>query len=613
MPRVFRQQYTRPIPDGAERVTARLRKNGKEREVPAVRFRDAGGKFVVAPLTAGGDRCRVPSPYWYGKVNGVAVRLATNKAAAEIMLAELIKKAELGKAGVADPFEEHSKRPLVEHLDHYHRELSARGNDPRYVRLVFSRLAALLRGCRFAFIADLSASRVMDWLADLRRRGGERISLPEGQGTFTGKETAGLLGISVPSVWDAVRRHGVEVDRSGKRPRLTRAAVEALLDRRGQGASVQTTNYYLSHLKSFCHWLVKDRRMADNPLAHLEAGNAGTDRRHDRRDLEADELRRLLAAARASDRSFRGLTGADRFHLYATACGTGFRASALASLTPESFDLGADVPTVTLSVKRDKSRRGKVQPLPPDVADLLRAYLRDRPPGAPVWGGTWAKGWKGAEMLRLDLEAAGIPYAVEGPDGPLYADFHALRHSYLTLGGRAGIDLRTLQELAGHSTPTLTARYSHRRLHDLAGAVEKLPNLLPTAEKQTEARRGTGTEGDADPPQSPRTYTPLTQAVGSGRERLRLVEAPTDGEGRGTTNRNCLSPQGVEAVCDRVRAVERREAPPGFEPGITDLQSAALPLGEGAESFGLGDYPSERRGAMQPLLSATSSQPAQPA
>src|SRR5262249_44279140 len=69
--------------------------------------------------------------------------------------------------------------------------------------------------------------------------------------------------------------------------------------------------------------------------------------------------------------------------------------------------------------------------------------------------------------------------------------------TYLTLGGRAGIDLRTLQELAGHSTPTLTARYSHRRLHDLAGAVEKLPNFLPgdgpDAEPQT--LRATGTEG----------------------------------------------------------------------------------------------------------------------
>ena len=36
------------------------------------------------------------------------------------------------------------------------------------------------------------------------------------------------------------------------------------------------------------------------------------------------------------------------------------------------------------------------------------------------------------------------------------------------------------QELAGHSDQKLTARYSHRRLYDLAGAVDKLPNLVPS-------------------------------------------------------------------------------------------------------------------------------------
>jgi integrase len=60
----------------------------------------------------------------------------------------------------------------------------------------------------------------------------------------------------------------------------------------------------------------------------------------------------------------------------------------------------------------------------------------------------------------------------------LFADFHSLRHSYITALGRAGVDLRTVQELAGHSSPTLTSRYSHRRLHDLAGAVEKLPSVI---------------------------------------------------------------------------------------------------------------------------------------
>ena len=78
--------------------------------------------------------------------------------------------------------------------------------------------------------------------------------------------------------------------------------------------------------------------------------------------------------------------------------------------------------------------------------------------------------------------AAGIPYIVDGPDGPLLADSHALRHTSLPLGGRAEIPLRTPQELAGDSTPTLTTRYSHRRLEDLSGAVGKLPRFLPTSQ-----------------------------------------------------------------------------------------------------------------------------------
>jgi len=101
-------------------------------------------------------------------------------------------------------------------------------------------------------------------------------------------------------------------------------------------------------------------------------------------------------------------------------------------------------------------------------------------------------------MFRRDLDAAGIAYAVEGPDGPEYADFHSLRHTYLTMLGRHGVDLRTAQELAGHSTPLLTARYSHRRLYDLQGAADRLPNLTGPSttapEKSVAELRRTGTD-----------------------------------------------------------------------------------------------------------------------
>jgi hypothetical protein len=105
-------------------------------------------------------------------------------------------------------------------------------------------------------------------------------------------------------------------------------------------------------------------------------------------------------------------------------------------------------------------------------------------------------------MLRRDLAADGITYWVEGPDSPLFADFHALRHSYITALGRAGVDLRTAQELAGHSPPILTARYSHRWADDLHEGVERLPGFLPPGKAtplQFACRAGAGRIRGTDP------------------------------------------------------------------------------------------------------------------
>jgi hypothetical protein len=248
MPRVFRKTYTLPIPEDAQHITHK----GK----PAVRFKDKDGKAVIAFLTKNGDRCRCSSPKWYGWVNGAAVPLCTNKSAAELMLAELMRKAERAEAGLGDPFEKHRKRPLDEHLADFRRELEARGNAPRYVQLVFSRLTFLMGGCGFVFTPDLSASRAMDWLAELRRRGRPRAPLPAGQESFTSREAAALLGIKPLSVGTAVRRLRLEATGQGKARRFPRATLEALQERLARGTSMQTTNDYRSALKSFGRWLV---------------------------------------------------------------------------------------------------------------------------------------------------------------------------------------------------------------------------------------------------------------------------------------------------------------------------------------------------------------------
>src|SRR5262249_54823621 len=131
---------------------------------------------------------------WYGSGPGAPkpVPLCRNKAAAQIMLNELVKKAELAKVGIVDPFEAHRKRPLFcprcrgqgktddgetcecpggSHLADFEAALLAKGVTPRQAEAVTSRARRVLTGCGFVFMGDLSASRTMEYLAALRESG----------------------------------------------------------------------------------------------------------------------------------------------------------------------------------------------------------------------------------------------------------------------------------------------------------------------------------------------------------------------------------------------------------------------------------------------------------
>ncbi len=383
---------------------------------------------------------------------------------------------------------------------------------------------------------------------------------------------AELLGVERYSVPPLVARHGLKADGNGRNRRFPRETVETLLALRRSGVSVGTTNQYAMHAKGFGNWLVRPgRRLGENPFRDLIAGNEDADRRHARRELTADELNQLLTSTRASDREFRGLDGEARFVLYATACGTGFRAGGLASLTPESFDLDGDTPTVTLSVRSDKARKGKVQPIPADIAELLRDFLKGKPAGVPIWPGKWASQRSAALMLMKDLKTAGIAYRVDGPDGPEYADFHSLRHTYLTLGGKAGIDLRTLQALAGHSTPELTARYSHRRLVDLAGAVEKMPSILPRPVEQPRRAElaATGTDGPSGPaPVCRRSAAPID----TDRQSMASVDNGYLETPPLPTCHKSFPVKGLGNERERLASTEKERAM-GFEPTTSSLGS----------------------------------------
>src|SRR4051794_21865305 len=97
--------------------------------------------------------------------------------------------------------------------------------------------------------------------------------------------------------------------------------------------------------------------------------------------------------------------------LYAVAGASGFRASELASLTPAHFDLRAEPPTVSLGAADAKNGQTATQPLPAELAESLAAHVNGRPLRQPLWPGTWPE--KAAEMFRIELDAAGVAYAVD--------------------------------------------------------------------------------------------------------------------------------------------------------------------------------------------------------
>jgi integrase len=362
-----------------------------------------------------GQKVKAWSKKWWGRLrdeNGKEKRvpLAADKTAAQAMLNELIRKMERRAAGVVDRFDEDRKKPIGQHLADFKRHLEAKKVSQQQVSLVAFRCGRIVEGCKAKFIGDLSASRVQTFLADLR----------------------------------------------------------------DQGICTQTSNHYLRAIKQFTRWLVKDRRAADDPIAHVAMLNVSLDRRHDRRALSETEFAAILQAATAGP-VVRRMTGPERAMLYAAAAYTGLRASELASLTPESFDLHSSLPTVTVLAAYSKRRRQDVLPLHSSLVALLSPWLKNKPPNQPIWPGNWASGKEAGVMLKHDLKAAGIPYKDEAG---LYADFHALRSTFITNLVKSGVAPKAAQVLARHSTIDLTMNvYTKLTLNDQASALASLPPI----------------------------------------------------------------------------------------------------------------------------------------
>ena len=435
-------------------------------------------KTVIVTHPKTGQKIKTKSKKWWGRYrdeNGVERRvpLAVDKGAAQTMLNELVKKSERRAAGLEDPFEEHRRTPLAAHLADFRKFLEGKGNTEKHARQTCKRVQTIIDGCKFVRLSDVSPSAVVEWLKN--ERAAERIG-------------------------------------------------------------IQSSNYYLGCIKSFLAWMVKDGRTDRNPLAHMSGMNANVDVRRERHSLPPDEFALLLEAARKG-KPRRNVTGQDRAMLYLLAANSGFRCSELASLTPESFDLTGDAPSVTVEAAYSKRRRQDTQPLPRDVLTALAEWLRGKPAQQRLWPGSWVN--HAAKMVKADLVAARAAWvgkaanpeekeqrqasaflAFRDEAGRVF-DFHSLRHQYVSSLAAAGVHPKIAQTLARHSTITLTLdRYTHVGLYDLSASVNSL-SAIPVEVPGAEANilRATGTED--------RAVSEVPTVVPSGAQKGAVLPAST--------------------------------------------------------------------------------------
>ncbi len=264
---------------------------------------------------------------------------------------------------------------------------------------------------------------------------------------------------------------------------------EALKElRRAEDLGNRTYNHYLQAIDEFGKWLVSSKRLPTNPVAGIGRLNAETDVRHKRRALTPEEVSKLVRAARESGCEVQGYPGELRARVYLMSFFTGLRRLELGSITPRSFKLDDEQPTLVVEAACSKHRRKDTLPMHPELVALVRAWTEGMEPDAPLFPRLARK--KTYTMVQKDLERAGIPY--ETHEG--LADFHAAgRHSHITGLIASGASIMEAKELARHADIRQTAKYTHIGMRARADALAGLvaPNTCESAEL-SEIRRVSG-------------------------------------------------------------------------------------------------------------------------
>jgi site-specific recombinase XerD len=223
-----------------------------------------------------------------------------------------------------------------------------------------------------------------------------------------------------------------------------------LRDLAAQGRSANTLRQYIASLRRFFKWLIVEGEIADNPMDRIHMPRAPE---RIVTPLEIDELRRLKQAAqqRHGREALRDLA------LLLILEDTGARASEITGLTLDRVDWR--LRTFRLA---GKGNRERLVVASGTTMRALAAYLKARRSASEtVFITRLARPMNRNSLLQV-LRRLALRAGVEG------VHTHRFRHTFadqwLGAGGQEG----DLQTILGHSTPTMTRKYTNARKNERA-------------------------------------------------------------------------------------------------------------------------------------------------
>lgn len=151
---------------------------------------------------------------------------------------------------------------------------------------------------------------------------------------------------------------------------------------------------------------------------------------------------------------------------------TGLRISEATRLQPADID----GQRMVILVRQGKGAKDRQAPLSPLLLESLRAYWRSTRPKLWLFPGKDEN-----QPVHRQTVAQACAAAARKAGLTKHVTPHTLRHSFATHLLEAGVDLRTIQQILGHSQLRTTAHYTHvsvERIQQAASPLDPLANEI---------------------------------------------------------------------------------------------------------------------------------------